>query len=392
MRSPALISAALLVLLAACGRDRNPVGPTPPCTYTLSETNRVYPSEASRGEVTVQTGAECTWTVVGADGWVTLTSPATQTGPGVATFDVRENTSLEARTKVLTVAGQPFTISQEGRAPCQFVVQPLQASFSSRGGTDEVRVTTTAACAWTAVSEASWIVVTSGAKGQGNGTVQYRVRENESTSGRTGTLRVAGETVSISQKGTSQQPQECDYSVSPTSFDLHWHGTYGGAAEIQLTTQGGCTWTARSGAGWLQLLSNGSGAGSATLRIRVDYHLGEETRRAPLEVRWPTPTAGQNVWVEQEGCRYGLSEKSVNVPASGGPGKVLVLGDPVTTSCSLGCPWSAESCVPWITITSGATGSGDDLVRYNVAANTTGEQRTGTIRIQGMTYTVVQAP
>lgn len=45
-----------------------------------------------------------------------------------------------------------------------------------------------------------------------------------------------------------------------------------------------------------------------------------------------------------------------------------------------------------ITITSGATGSGDNFVRYNVAANTTGQQRTGTIRIQGMTYTVVQAP
>lgn len=227
MRSPVLISAALLVLLAACGRDRNPVGPTPPCTYTLSETSQAFPSEASKGEVTVQTGAECTWTVVGADGWVTLTSPATRTGPGVVTFEVRENTGPGSRTKAVTIAGHAFTISQEGRAPCTFVVQPLQASFGAWGGTGEVRVTTTAACAWTAVSEASWIVVTGGAKGQGSGTVQYRVRENESTSGRTGTLRVAGDVVSISQKGASTQPQDCDYSVSPTAILLHWHGSDG---------------------------------------------------------------------------------------------------------------------------------------------------------------------
>lgn len=109
-------------------------------------------------------------------------------------------------------------------------------------------------------------------------------------------------------------------------------------------------------------------------------------------MRWPTDTAGQNVWVEQEGCRYGLEETSANVPASGGPGQVFVLGDPVTTQCPLGCPWTVESRAAWITITSGATGSGDNFVRYNVAANTTGQQRTGTIRIQGMTYTVVQAP
>ena len=55
------------------------------------------------------------------------------------------------------------------------------------------------------------------------------------------------------------------------------------------------------------------------------------------------------------------------------------------------CHWAATSDIEWIRITSGGRGSGPGSVSYIVAANTTGAARTGTLTIDGWTFTVIQA-
>jgi hypothetical protein len=59
-------------------------------------------------------------------------------------------------------------------------------------------VTSPAACGWTASSNASWITVTSGASGTGNGTVTYSYTANDGKD-RKGTLTVAGRTFTLDQ-------------------------------------------------------------------------------------------------------------------------------------------------------------------------------------------------
>ena len=66
-------------------------------------------------------------------------------------------------------------------------------------------------------------------------------------------------------------------------------------------------------------------------------------------------------------------------------GSVLVRTEPSGATCS----WTAVSHAPWITITSGASGTGQGNVHYNVAVNN-GGNRTGTITIAGHTFTVAQ--
>ena len=51
--------------------------------------------------------------------------------------------------------------------------------------------------------------------------------------------------------------------------------------------------------------------------------------------------------------------------------------------------WIAASNEPWITITSGGTGSGPGTVRISVQQNT-GAARTGTVTIAGQTFTIQQ--
>ena len=57
-------------------------------------------------------------------------------------------------------------------------------------------------CSWSAASNASWITITSGASGAGNGSVNYSVAGYDVLNGdRQGTITVAGRTVTIEQHG-----------------------------------------------------------------------------------------------------------------------------------------------------------------------------------------------
>ncbi|MDZ7698922.1 MAG: matrixin family metalloprotease [Deltaproteobacteria bacterium] len=93
--------------------------------------------------------------------------------------------------------------------PCSYSISPRYESFSNPGGTGTVSVTTSNGCAWTATSNSSWITITSGSSGSGSGTVFYSVSSKSSTSSRTGTMTIAGKTVTITQGG--QQPSAVLY-------------------------------------------------------------------------------------------------------------------------------------------------------------------------------------
>ena len=66
------------------------------------------------------------------------------------------------------------------------------------GAGPSVAVTAAAGCAWTATSQAAWIVVTSGQSGAGNGSVAFRVTANTDKK-RTGTMTIAGRTFTVTQ-------------------------------------------------------------------------------------------------------------------------------------------------------------------------------------------------
>ena len=63
-----------------------------------------------------------------------------------------------------------------------------------------MRVDTGATCSWTAVSQANWITINGAASGTGSGSIRVSVAASLLT-GRTGTLIVAGQTVTVTQTG-----------------------------------------------------------------------------------------------------------------------------------------------------------------------------------------------
>ncbi len=83
-------------------------------------------------------------------------------------------------------------------------------------------------------------------------------------------------------------------------------------------------------------------------------------------------------------CGGLLSKNSQAFPATGGAGSVAL-------SSSIGCAWSSGTSASWITVTSPKTGIGDTTVTFEVGENFDERPRTGTITIEGRTFTVRQA-
>jgi len=80
-----------------------------------------------------------------------------------------------------------------------------------------------------------------------------------------------------------------------------------------------------------------------------------------------------------------LSPSSLQIAPSGGTGTIEI-------TAASGCPWTATvNDAPWITITSGGSGTGNGTLSYSVAANTGTSLRSGTITIGDQTFFISQA-
>jgi hypothetical protein len=340
------------------------------CSFGVNPTTINAPVGGSTTlSVTVTTTASCSWTASTATSWITITAGASRTGSGTVTFSVPANTG-SSRNGTLTVAGTTVTVTQPGvTQPCSFTVSPLTMSVAASAVTGQsVGVTTTNGCTWTAASNISWITVTSGASGNGSGTVKFDVGANSGPA-RNGTLTVAGQTVTVSQASG------CSYTVNPTTVSV---GAAGGSGPgITVSSASGCGWSASTATSWLTITSGASGSGNGSVGFTAAQNTGE-ARSGSLSI------AGQTVTVNQAaGCVYAVVLLPTSFRDEGG----TAIG---TVTTLPGCGWTASSGVSWITVASGASGSGPGTATFTIQQNP-GASRSGTVTVAGQTFTITQS-
>src|SRR6185436_7756924 len=253
---------------------------------------------------------------------------------------------------------------------CGFTIAPPSQSFTPAGGTGSIAVTTSGSCQWTAVSSTAFVTVTSGASGTGSGTVNFSVAVNNSTTPRTATITVQDQVFNISQAG-------CSFAIAPPNQSFT---PAGGTGSITVTTTSTCPWTAVSSAAFVTVTSGASGTGSGTVNFSVAVNNSTTPRSATITV------VDQVFTVNLAGapCAFSILPTSQGFTASGGTGSVAVTAQP-------GCMWTAVSNNGFITVTSGAAGSGNGTVNYSVASKGDIGSRMGTITIAGNTFTVTQS-
>ena len=214
----------------------------------------------------------------------------------------------------------------------------------------------------------------------------FVVAANTGTSERTGTLTVAGQTVTVTQAGA---PAACIFSLSPSSQSIP---ATGGSGTVTVgASPATCAWTAAWTPGnastWVTTTAGATGTGGGSVQFTAAANTGSTPRSATLTV------GGQTFTLNQAGasaaCTYSLSPSSQSVPATGGAGTVTVGASPGT--CAWTAAWTPGSASTWITTTAGASGTGNGAVQFTVAANSGVSTRNATLTVGGQTFTVNQA-
>lgn len=327
-------------------------------------------------EIAVSAPSACSWTAAADADWISFTTPVTRSGNGSVGISIAPHRGQGRREGTIVVGDQSFTVTQQPGAPgsgCVYLINSTSQGVLPSGGADvSASVTVASGCAWTASSDVAWVTVVAGARGTGSGSVAFRVAANPGGV-RTGTVTVAGQTVTVTQVAATANP--CSYTIGAPDVAM---AAQGGTGTVAVSTSAGCAWTASSNVAWVTVASGASGAGNGRVAFSVAANPGA-ARTGTVTV------AGQTFTVTQEAsvCTYSINPTSITMSENKATSTV-------TVSAGAGCAWTAKSNAKWIDVKSGASGNGGGSVTFEVGKNDDDDDRTGTLTIAGRAFTVRQ--
>jgi len=109
---------------------------------------------------------------------------------------------------------------------CTYDISPSNKYVEDFGAFDSIKVTTQTGCSWQALSNNDWIILDTNATKKSNGSIYYSVSYNSSNNPRTGTITIAGKTVTVTQSGKAIKPTAPSNlsatALSKSSIKIEW--------------------------------------------------------------------------------------------------------------------------------------------------------------------------
>jgi hypothetical protein len=281
---------------------------------------------------------------------------------------------LIAAVLIASACGSTSTESVTGpnAAKCAVTLIAPEDLMSGSGGAGLITVTTQPECAWTAAADASWITNLTPSQGQGNAEVRFQVSQNPTASARDGAIVVNNQRAIVRQAAST-----CHFEIGASTTQF---AAAGGTGTITIASPAGCAWTASIDVGWVAVAPP-SGTAGGTVTFTVARNTGA-VRTGTVTIGGISITIVQSGSTGGSSCAVTLQPTATSVTAAGGVR---------TATVNAGCAWTASSGVPWITLTTPASGSGNGNVGFNVAANTSSAGRVGSVTVGSATVTVSQA-
>ena len=343
--------------------------------------------------LTVGVTANVAWTATSNQPFVTISSGASGSGNGTIVYNVAPNSGpIRTATISVTGSGQTGTLtvtqaaSPPGPGPSPSIAlgsTTVQVVFS---GQSALTTSVTANVAWTATSNQPFVIITSGTSGSGNGTIAYDVAANTGPI-RTATITVTGSgqtaPLTVNQAAVPPPPAP-SIALNPTTASVGFAGQQG----LTTAVTANVAWTATSNQSFVTITSAASAPGNGTITYNVAANSGA-ARTATITVTGSGQTA--TLTVNQAAAPPPAPSIALN-PTTASVGFAGQQG--LTTAVTANVAWTATSNQSFVTITGGASATGNGTITYDVAANN-GAARTATITVTGSgqtaTLTVNQA-
>jgi pimeloyl-ACP methyl ester carboxylesterase len=170
------------------------------CSFTASPSSFSISPSGGTSSFSLSTGAGCQWSAVSQAPWLSITSGTSGTSSGTVSFSVAVNPSTLPRTSAIQagsgLSSAIFNVTQVGVCTYSLSEGPIVA-IPPAGETNTVTVTTQTGCVWSAVSNASWLTITSGVSGTGTGSFTYTAAPNSGSSDLSGTITVMSQTLTV---------------------------------------------------------------------------------------------------------------------------------------------------------------------------------------------------
>jgi hypothetical protein len=347
--------------------------------------------------VTVEGGTEdVDWSTAitsGAD-FLTITTGATGTNNGAITVTAAPNAVEITRTGTLVVSSpdvgsEPVTITiTQGPATPLLVVAPTEQTAAAEGEelVIQVRNVGTGSFDWTAAILAghSFASITSATSGTNDGTFVVSVSPNLSPSQRI--IRL-----SVSAPGAFGSPAEVTITqlagvpflqVTPSSQLI---GSDAGVASLNVSNggSGSLGWTAAvvDGAGFATITTGSSGVNAGQVAVSFQSNTTMINRTATIRVESPdAANSPVDVTITQtaQASVLQVSPDAQSIGSGAGSASFQVRN---TGSGTMNWTASVVSGASFLSITTGVSGVNDGAVTVAATANTTGVERSGTIRI-----------
>jgi uncharacterized protein (TIGR03437 family) len=256
----------------------NPGGRYTTPTIIINSTSQYFTVVGGSGSFILTAQGGCDWAVTSNADWLTVISGSSGSGNGTVNYSVAPNTDINERTGTLTIAGQTFTVIQDGiNNPV-----PILASFNPNSAIP---------------GGAGFTLTIAGDKFTPNSVVRWNGAARETTFVSRTRLQAAITAADVAAPGmfsvavfnpapgggTSDALtfSTCTYSISPTYENFE---AIGGSGVVAVLTDSACSWTARSNNSFISITSGSSGTGSGIVNYFVSPYQNPNPRTGSMTI------------------------------------------------------------------------------------------------------------
>ncbi len=402
------------------------------CTFKLPIRDYLVSPDGATIEIDVQGPPDCVFQATRKVEWLKFPGGESYNGAQKVKVIVEPATDYAVaswagnRGTQISLAGQVINITQNLKCGKFLLLKPSAEHGSGLAYNQPLSITTGLHCDWTLTTDVPWIKLVGQTSGRGYIETRYNLETtNLGQDPRIGRVTAGDQSFVVTQQGIGSGCQPMPISIGQTVTGTLNNNCKSITFQPELAVAAGY-YTFQGRAGQRVVISATSFSDTHYQHPLAEAWLVTPSSSFPTDTYWsndvypegvrrfqfpqsgyytlpetgvytiqfstgrdfPQPNGTYTLTLDEvagSGCDMALSSIRQAKNASGDTGQV-----DLTQLAGGNCSWTASSAAPWLTITSGGTGSGPGSVSYAVAPDNGEKPRTGILIVAGQHVLVTQ--